>query len=72
MPCPSQTNHKPSYTCIRPPTHDRAGDEHSLLRLCCDLYERTGKAWLFELETVVIILQYKWCVRAWVYADTYS
>ena len=53
----------PNHICTRTSKilHS-AGDELSLLRLCCDLYERTGKAWLFELETVAIILKYKWCV----------
>lgn len=60
------------YHPSTPALLNRADDEHSLLRLCCDLYERTGKAWLFELETVAIILKYKWCVRPWVFVDMYS
>lgn len=54
----------PALAHIRPhpnPTPPpRAGDDHSLLRLCCDLYGRTGKAWLFEMEAVAVILKYKW------------
>jgi hypothetical protein len=54
-PTKSKTNDPPSL-----PLTLRAGDDHSLLRLCCDLYALTGKPWLFELETVAIILNYKW------------
>jgi hypothetical protein len=32
----------------------------SLLRLCCQLCERTGKTSIFELEAVMVLLQYKW------------
>ena len=39
----------------------RAGED-SLLNLLCELYERTGKTWLFELEIVPLILDFKWCV----------
>ncbi|GAB5029895.1 wd40 repeat-containing protein [Nannochloropsis oceanica] len=37
----------------------RSGQD-SFLRLCCDLYERTGKTWIFELEAPSLILKYKW------------
>lgn len=37
----------------------RAGED-SLLGLLCELYERTGKAWLFEMDIVPLILDFKW------------
>lgn len=39
----------------------RAGED-ALLALLCELYERTGKSWLFELELVPLILDFKWSV----------
>lgn len=39
----------------------RAGED-ALLALLCELYERTGKSWLFELEVVPLILDFKWSV----------
>ena len=34
----------------------------SLLQLFVDLYARTGKTWLFELDAVCVLLEYKWYV----------
>jgi len=44
-----------------PTTTPRAGED-SLLGLLCELYDRTGKAWLFELDIIPLILDFKWCV----------
>lgn len=37
----------------------RAG-EGSILRLCVDYFEITGKSGIFEMDIVAIILDYKW------------
>ena len=41
-------------------THPHSAGEAAFLKLICELYVRTGKSWLFQLEIVHLIIDYKW------------
>ena len=57
---PSLSSLPPSLLSSTPPPPFPSPGEDSFLRLCCDLYERTGKTWIFEQEATSLILKYKW------------
>jgi hypothetical protein len=61
---PSLFTYMLHYHAHHPPNLIIRAGEDSLLQLLCELYERTGKSWLFEMEIVPLILDFKWCVRA--------